>query len=381
MSEKPARRIGKRTARWSALALVTAIVLILPMPAAAQNDPRGQLFALINQLRLREGFAPLGSSTLLNTAAQRHADDLVTIGQVTHTGSDGSTYLQRIREARYSAWDDGLVVGETLWTGLGGAEDAVTWFRSNPEWAVLTDARYREAGIGFADASGVRYFVVTLGARPGVLPIFINDGADTTESPAVALRLTNEDAVPLGDGAQIGRAIEVRLSNSPSFDGVPWQPWEELLPWLLAGEEPGEYGVYVEFRDGANRTAIAEDIIQLVAPGESPPTPTPFLDLPEGSPEPQPDPLGLTPSPPDTGNGTATPLPGGEAGAAPTRTPVVLTGEDGEPIVFATWTPLPTDTPETVETGAGDWPLLLAILLQGAAIVLGVAVFLRRRVP
>ncbi|MCU0520288.1 MAG: CAP domain-containing protein [Anaerolineae bacterium] len=381
-SEKAERRSGERTARWAGwAALAVAIALVMPVPSAAQGDPRGQLFALLNQLRLREGFAPLGNSTLLNAAAQRHADDLVTIGQATHTGSDGSTYQQRIREARYSAWDDGLVVGEVLWTGLGGAEDAVTWFRSNPEWAALTDPRYREAGIGYVDDSGVRYFVVTLGARPGVLPIFINDGADTAESPAVALRLTNEDAVPLGDGAQIGRAIEVRLSNSPTFDGVPWQPWEELLPWLLAGEEPGEYGVYVEFRDGANRTAIAEDIIQLVAPGNSPPTPTPFLNLLEATPEPGTDALDLTPTAPDAGNSTATPPTGGATSAAPTRTPVALTGEDGEPIVFATWTPLPTDTPDIVEAGAADWPLLLAILLQGAAIVLGIAVFLRRRVP
>ena len=377
MSRRSEGRRGDRTARWSRwLALALALTLALPLPATAQEDPRGQLFALINQLRLREGLPPLGNSSLLSTAAQRHADDLVTIGRVTHDGSDGSTYQQRIREARYNAWDDGLVVGETLWTGLGGAADAVTWFYSNPaEWAVLTDTRYREAGVGYVDDSGVRTFVVTLGARPGVLPIFVNDGTDTTESPAVALRLTNEDAVPLGDGIQIGRAIEVRLSNSPNFDGVPWQPWEELLPWLLEGEEPGEYAVYVEFRDGASRTAVAEDIIQLVGAGESPPTPTPFVVTTEGTAGPQPGSSELTPAP---ASGEGTPPPSGEDGIA-TRTPVPLS-EDRTPIVFATWTPLPTDTPDTAEPGSRDWPLLLALVLQGAAVLLGIAAFLRRRV-
>ncbi len=256
------------------------------------------------------------------------------------------------------------MVDEVLWTGLGSAADAVTWFYSNPEWAILSDARYREVGVGYADDSGVRYFVVTLGARAGVLPIFINDGVETTDSPAVALRLTNEDAAPLGDGVQIGRAIEVRVSNSPNFDGVAWQPWEELLPWLLAGEEPGEYAVYVEFRDGANRTAVAEDLIELVNPGESPPTPTPFIDLPR--------------APRGSRGAVSTllhpacrrrPLAPGEDGV-PTRTPVALDAEGEEPILYATWTPLPTDIPvDVAEPDSRDWSLLLAFVLQGAAVL------------
>ncbi len=367
---------GDRFGRWLALlAGVVLLALALPGSTAAQVSPQGELFALINQLRLREGLAPLGSSTLLNTAAQRHAEDLVTIGQVTHTGSDGSSYQQRIREARYNAWDSGLMVDEVLWTGLGSAADAVTWFYSNPEWAILSDARYREVGVGYADDSGVRYFVVTLGARAGVLPIFINDGAETTDSPAVALRLTNEDAAPLGDGVQIGRAIEVRVSNSPNFDGVAWQPWEELLPWLLAGEEPGEYAVYVEFRDGANRTAVAEDLIELVNPGESPPTPTPFIDLPLGTP----GAAGGAVSTPAPSGMPETPSAPGEDGV-PTRTPVALDAEGEEPILYATWTPLPTDIPvDVAEPDSRDWSLLLAFVLQGAAVLLGIAAFLRRR--
>ncbi len=377
MSEKVHGRVFYRFKRWlTLLAGVTLLGVILPTPAIAQADARGELFTLINQLRLREGLAPLGSSTLLNAAAQRHADDLVAIGLVTHTGSDGSSYQQRIREARYNAWDNGLVVDEVLWTGLGSAADAVTWFYSNPEWAILSDARYREAGVGYADDNGVRYFVVTLGARAGVLPVFINDGAETTESPAVALRLTNENAEPLGDGMQIGRAIEVRVSNSPNFDGVEWQPWEELLPWLLAGEEPGEYAVYVEFRDGANRTAVAEDIIQVVNVGESPAPPTPFIDLPVGTPATQPD-ISLTPVSPETEGGEPVTPP--VEGGVPTQTAPVVDEEVGDPIIYATWTPLPTDVPAASEPGSRDWPLLLAFVLQGAAVLLGIAAFLRRR--
>ncbi|MGC9469335.1 MAG: CAP domain-containing protein [Anaerolineae bacterium] len=382
------RRIGgndqwRRSRRRSqSLACILLLVILLlsgiPRPLHAQNDPPGRLLALINQVRRNEGLAPLGHSTLLTQAAQRHAEDLVNLDQVTHEGSDGSSYQQRIREARYQAWNDGLMVNEVLWAGLGTAEDALTWFRSNPEWNVLTDPRYREIGIGYSDDGGVRHFVVDVGSRPGVLPIFINDGAPTTEFSQVALRLTNEEAVPLGEGAWMGRAIEVRLSNTPDFEGVPWQPWEPLLPWVLAGEEPGDYAVYVEFRDGADRTAIAEDTIRLVPPGESPPTPTPFLDLGSVIAEPTSE---LTEpgevTPPDSTDAPADatsvpPSPPSSGAATPVPEEIVAEG-------YPTWTPLPSDMAITPEKDGPDWPLFLAFAFQAAALILGVAAFLRRR--
>ncbi|MCJ7549928.1 MAG: CAP domain-containing protein [Anaerolineae bacterium] len=343
------------------------------MTVGAQEDPVRHLQDLLNQVRLNEGLAPLRHSTLLTQAAQRHADDLVTLGHLTHGGSDGSTYHQRIREARYQAWDDGLTVNEAIWMGLGSAEDALIWFYTNPDWAVLTDPKYREVGIGHADDNGVHYFVVTLGARPGVLPVFINDGFGSTDSPVVALRLTNEEAVPFGDVGWIGNAIEIRISNTPDFDSQLWQRWEPLVPWALSSQEPGDYAVYVEFRDGAGRTAIAEATIRLVAPGESPPTPTPFLELPSAPAEQTPGAVQPTVEPtPSSPSTTASPE------AEETPPPTALDPAGGTFTPYPTWTPLPTELPLAAEEQRTDWPLLLVILLQGAALLLGAAAFLKR---
>ena len=341
------------------------------LPVAAQENRNAQLLALINRARLSEGLAPLGHSTLLSQAAQRHADDLVTMSALTHTGSDGSTYAQRIREARYQAWNDGLLVDEVLWTGLGSAEDALVWFYTSPEWSKLTDPRHREIGVGYADDAGVRYFVVTLGARPGVLPVFLNDGVEVTDLPQVALRLTNENAVPLGDAAWIGRAIEVRLSNTPEFEGLPWQPWEALLPWQLAGDQPGDYAVYVQFRDGAGRTAISEDTVRLVLPGEAPAPPAPLLSLPQRAAQPDDG----SPDVPEDGDEPAVPAPLPTVGATPAPDEP-QPGENVTPV--PTWTPLPEDPVEAPETGSIDWPLLLAVLFQILAVILGALAFLRR---
>jgi uncharacterized protein YkwD len=353
-----------------ALALIIGVALSYGVtPVGSQESRSAQLLVLINQARLYEGLTPLGHSTLLAQAAQRHVDDLVTMSALTHVGSDGSTFQQRIREARYQAWNDGLLVDEVLWTGLGSAEDALVWFYTSPEWSTLADSRHREIGIGYADDAGVRYYVVTLGARPGVLPVFLNDGAEFTDVPQVALRLTNEDAVPLGDAGWIGRAIEVRLSNTPEFETLPWQPWEALLPWQLAGDQPGDYAVYVQFRDGAGRTAVSEDTVRLVSPGEAP-TLRPLPNLPQRPTSPAEFPI--IPEEIDSPSMPA-PLP------TVVTTPASQETQSGETVTpFPTWTPLSDDLVEVPEENSVDWPLLLAFLLQACAVILGALAFLRR---
>ncbi|MFN2282898.1 MAG: CAP domain-containing protein [Anaerolineae bacterium] len=370
-------RYAKQHGLRFALAMLMAMVLLAgwARPAAQQSDFSVDFYNAINRARLNDGLAPLGLSTLLTQAAQRHAEDIAKRGVASHDGADGSSYQQRIREAGYRAWNDGLLVNEVVWLGLGGPVDALNWFHNRAEeWGIFTDVRYREIGVGYAeDGQGVRYFVITFGARPGVLPIFINDGAEVTESPVVAVRLTNEEAVPMGEGAWIGKAIEVRLSDTPDFNGAAWQPWEPLLPWPLSGIEPGQYGVYVQFRDGANRTAVAEATIQLVEPGEAPPTPT---ALPELGTEPLPSPE--TPSP--EAEGTPQPSPEGETELPSPQlvTPVpTVVPEFMEPL--PTWTPLVDLEPPTTETKPSNWPVIAGFILQGVALLLGAAAFLRRR--
>lgn len=371
-STKHARSRAPHHVTHACLRLLTSVaiaVLLLSLwnrPAAVQSDSAAEFIQLINRTRLNAGLPPFGASSLLTQAAQRHVKDIAERGTATHDGSDGSSYQQRIREAGYRAWNDGLLVNETFWLGLGGPADALNWFRNRPEeWALFTDPRYREMGVGYAEnGQGVHYYVITFGSRPGVLPIFINEGTKITDSPIVAVRLSNEDAEPIGEGSWMGKAIEVKLSNTPNFDDAAWQPWEPLLPWLLAGTEPGDYALYVQFRDGANRTAVAEAIIRLVAPGEAPPTPTPLPDavIPSGP---------LTPTTSQPVTETITAMPTTQAPPVPTLAPDAL---EPQP----TWTPLPDLEATPAESKPIDWPLITGFVLQGIALLLGVAVFLRR---
>lgn len=360
--------------------LVSAMVVVLgcwmaqgPLVCAAQSAGlAAEVFGRVNQIRLDEGLPPLHRFNLLNESAVRHAQDIAANGLSSTTGSNGSTPGHRIAAAGYNAWrtDDGApVVAENVWVGIGTVDDALAYFLGDRQSRDnLLSTAFREIGVGAAaGADGRDYYVLDFGARPNVLPIFVNYGDPSTENPQVAIRLTNEEVRPGGEGASfMGRAIEMRISNDPDWEGAPWQPWEELVAWTLAGT-PGDNTVYVQFRDGAGRTAASGDSIWF---GETPPTAVPPTPLPVA---------GETPSAEPAGEGQV------PSEAAPTAIALGGTRSVLEVTPFPTWTPLPpedasAEQPPSVADEA-DYPFGLILGLQGIALILGIYSALRRKSP
>jgi uncharacterized protein YkwD len=361
-----------RAPRLLSSALIVALAFwlaCLPLQLVAQApDLAAELLARVNQLRLDEGLPPLRSFSLLDDSAQRHAEDLAAHGLSSTTGSNGSTPGHRIAAAGYTAWqsDDGApVVGENVWVGIGSIDDAIAYFLGDAvSRRNLFSTAFREIGVGVAAGpDGRDYYVLDFGARPNVLPIFINFGDLNTENPQVAIRLTNEEVRAGGEGSVfMGRAIEIRISNSPEWEDVAWQPWEELVAWTLAGV-PGENTVYVQFRDGAGRTAASGDSIWF---GETPPTAVPPTQRPSVAETPSAEPFDE------------------EASAEPAVTLIAPAGTRiaVEITPFPTWTPLPPEeVPEEVvsQPDQPTYPFGLLFGLQGLAIVLGIYAALRRK--
>jgi hypothetical protein len=358
---------------WRIAILIIFLTLLVPAAGAQSPDPSTALHALINQARLDEGLVPYKLFPPLSNAAQRHADDLAANGFAdpddAHLGSDGTYEQERIAEAGYEAWtrDSGQpIVDENVWVGYGSPENALAFFLEESNENIL-NLNYREIGIGIAtDADGVNYYVITFGARPNALPIFINDEAFNTTDPQVAIRLSNEEARPEGKGnAFMGRAIEIRISNEPTFEDLPWQNWEPLVPWTIP-DTLGEHTIYVQFRDAAGRTARSADSIFFGEADQIPPTIPP----------------NLTPSPSPGGgaeaNGTA--VPGGTPAPGATPSPAEIS-EAVAITPFPTWTPLPTPAGPESSTGQErvEAPVALLLSLQGLALLLGLYLILRRR--
>jgi len=380
----------------------------LSVQVEAQDvDAAATLLALVNDTRLDEGLSPYAQSRLLTEAARRHANDLAAHGFADagdpHLGSDGTHEQERVQEAGYAAWTRGegqLTVDENVWSGQGTPADALAFFLGDQVHRdnILSDL-YREIGIGVATADdGRTHYVLDFGARPNVLPIFINDGAAGADNPEVAIRLTNEQVRPAGEGAAfIGQAMEIRISNVPEFEDVSWQPWAPLVSWTLP-DEVGEHTVYVQFRDAAGRTASSADGVRLDQGATA--TPTPVPPTPTFTPEPTDVPPSPTPTAVPTATDvppTATPPPSSPT-APPTSSPLPTAsattatsyGLDASTTPFPTWTPLPSpsptrkpdaqpDDPALAIPKVGDYgrPLAVVGILQAVVIVLGLYVALR----
>lgn len=365
---------NSRVNKWLALSILWLLgsLFLAGGIAAQEQDPLQVLLALLNQARLDQGLPPYELSEQLSSSAQRHADDMAAHDLDSSTGSDGSTIRQRTAEAGYVAWDSGRMVAESFWVGSGSAQAALEWLLTDPvQQENILGSSFREIGIGYAVAGGGNAcFVLDLGARPNVLPVFIDDDAETAESPVVAIHLTNEEAYPQGEGTlQMGRALEVRISNTPNFDASPWQTWEPLVAWTLA-PEPGEQTVYVQFRDGAGRQAAATDSIVLLAAEGEDAVPTPAAPATMAAPTP----AAMATASPATA--PAVPSPGDTTGA-PTTVPVTAVPSAGAVASASTsWTPQPSASASS--SGAPGSPLPLLCVLQVVALLLGAALALRR---
>ena len=311
--------------------LLCAIALFAaPIAASAQFDAASDLLNRINALRRQNRLAPLELNDALNAAAQRHSQDMANTGNVDHTGSDGSTPEQRIDAAGYAprhTWGENIYGG-----GIATVDDAWTfWTNSTVHRNNLLSERHREVGIGAAAGANGTYYTLTFGARPGVLPFFVDQGS-VVDSPAVMLTLSNEEAEPAGSGGTMGRAVEVRAVEGEDLSAA-WQPWQRTIPFTLSSVD-GVHRIYVEYRDANGVVASYFRLVTLTGaavPSTATPTTIPTVQ--------------------PTSTHTATPAPTDTPTAVPTDTPAPSATPTSTPLPSATFTPTPA-VPTATKTPA-----------------------------
>ncbi len=247
--------------------LVVFIAVIIGLASGAATPAKAQdpglvarLLAAINADRVANGLPPYALNPLLTLSAQRHSEYQASIGTFTHDGPDGSRALQRAQAVGYPAtW-----ANENVYMGHTTPEEVVNWWytadqlhRNN-----ILHAALREVGLGIAsDAQGMTYWTMDISAQPNVLPIFINSGAYSTNSPTVTLTLYNEKVFSSEPG-QIGPVVQVMISNSPDFAGAAPQGWAQYVNWTLdTSNASSTKTAYVRFIDGAGRTADSQATI------------------------------------------------------------------------------------------------------------------------
>ncbi|KAG2779158.1 hypothetical protein PC129_g22091 [Phytophthora cactorum] len=108
----------------------------------------------VNKQRTANGLSKLCMNKKLQTAAQRHSNDMAAKNYMSHTGSDGSTMSQRITAAGYnwSACAENVAAGQTT-------VDAVmtAWMASSGHRANILSTTYTMFGCGYAYKSSTTY--------------------------------------------------------------------------------------------------------------------------------------------------------------------------------------------------------------------------------
>lgn len=314
--------------------LIAVLLLVAGSRAAlAQSDPAAALLARVNTLRVQNGLLPLAVSPLLTAAARRHAADMGRTGNVSHTGSDGSSIESRIRDAGYGFWRTFGIVGENIYGGqIATLDDAWNFWTTSPAHrSNLLSTRYREIGAAAVTTDRGTYYTIDFGAQPNVLPFFVSGTPQE-----LSLLLTNEDNITTGDGvAVMGRAIEVRAGEGTDLGALPWQPWAQTITLRLA-DGPDVRTISVEYRDELGRGTIVTQQVNLtaLAPAANTPTATATVSPPAS----------ITPTSAPTATETPTPTPTSTPTATATALPSV------SPTAEATSPPPPTETPPATAT-------------------------------
>lgn len=123
------------------------------------EDPTGSaplswpydLLAAHNEIRSGAGLGSLSANGNLAAAAQAHANDIASTGNLSHTGRGGTTPEDRIVAAGYPFGPPGSAVGENLAGGQDEVSQAMNgWMNSPPHRANILQPIYDEVGFGYA---------------------------------------------------------------------------------------------------------------------------------------------------------------------------------------------------------------------------------------
>ncbi|MEM8532861.1 MAG: CAP domain-containing protein [Chloroflexota bacterium] len=113
-----------------------------------------QIVKLTNEERAKKGCPALKPNQKLNRAAQKHSNDMMQNGFFSHTGSDGSSVGNRVKEMGYSY----RRIAENIARGYRSPEAVMEgWMNSSGHRANILNCSLREIGVGYTADDGSRY--------------------------------------------------------------------------------------------------------------------------------------------------------------------------------------------------------------------------------
>lgn len=145
------RNEREKHGRAMALAAVVVAALGTPTPAVAADvkkaDDLTTLVEFVNSDRAKAGCGAVTVNEKLTEAAQQHSQDLAHHQTLSHTGSDGSSFVDRYSRVGYS-WS---TAGENIASGHTTPESVMEgWMNSSDHRANILNCQFEEIGVGLA---------------------------------------------------------------------------------------------------------------------------------------------------------------------------------------------------------------------------------------
>jgi LysM repeat protein len=307
--------------------LIACLLILLTCRADLKAQARplpdaSDLIDAVNSLRAANGFESFRTSSALTRAAQSHSDYQASIGEVTHTGSDGSRPHDRAAAAGYGGGAT-FYLSENIAGGTNlTAEGAVSmWQGDDLHLSTMLGSGYKDAGAGMAVSGDFVYITLDVGYIAGS-----SSSSTSTTLQGTLGSITSATAVPL---------VTPVITSTPHKNGSIVHVVENGQYLYEIAEA---YKVSVAQLEALNNILNGNIYVgdKLIVRAANTPTPT------------------LQPT---------TPAPTPTATLHPTRTPKPPTLTPSATIVRTeTPTPTPTPVPTLISTFGKD-PLLLSILL------------------
>ncbi|MEO0409137.1 MAG: CAP domain-containing protein, partial [Cyanobacteria bacterium P01_A01_bin.135] len=118
-----------------------------------------QILVLTNRARQRAGLAPLRRNAALQRTAQSHSNDMARNGFFSHTGSNGSSFGDRLRQVRYRY----SYAAENIASGRTPRVAMSSWLSSPGHRANILNPNIRHIGIGYARRGRSHYWTQVFG--------------------------------------------------------------------------------------------------------------------------------------------------------------------------------------------------------------------------
>ncbi len=117
---------------------------VVNTPTPSTTNEAEQMLALVNEFRKESGVPPVVLNTALNTAAFKHSKDMNDNGYFSHTGQNGSSFGERVKNEKYS----GFAFGENIAISETAKQTFNLWKESPGHKRNILNPNVNEMGIG-----------------------------------------------------------------------------------------------------------------------------------------------------------------------------------------------------------------------------------------